>query len=140
MKFAELRTGDWFEWDAHIYIRLKDMIMSLDRRDFGALYEPIMENREVRYITTFDYDATAEIANFTKIKNLDANEVPFNMLLKSSGGRFYVRISPYNPGERDLVIISTPNDNQGTLIYSKYFIDKFDVIKKMRVNLFEEEL
>lgn len=140
MKFAELHIGDWFEWDKRVCIRLKNMIMSLNKRDFGALYTPIMENREVRYITTFDYDATAKIANFTKIKNLDANETPFTMLLKSSSGRFYVRISPYDPGDRDLVVISAPNDNQGTLVHSKYFINKFDVVEKVRVNMLEEEL
>lgn len=41
MKFAELLTGDWFEWNERAYIRLKDTIMSLDKHDFGTLYTPL---------------------------------------------------------------------------------------------------
>lgn len=137
MKFAELRVGDWFEYDKRVCIRLKNMIMSLDRRDFGTLYMPIREDREVNYITAFDYDATAEINNFNKTKNLDPKETPFNMLLKSSSGRFYVKISPYISGAPDLVIINAPNDNQGLFVHSKYFINKFDVVDKAHVNIFE---
>lgn len=140
MKFADLRTGDWFEWDKRIYIRLKNMIMSLDKSDFGTLYAPLFAEREVKYITAFDYDATAELDRFKKITDLNADEAPFNMLLKSSQGNFYVKISPYNPGDRDMIAVNTVSDNQGRLVHSKYFINRLDVVDKMRVNLFEGEL
>ena len=41
MVFSDLRMGDWFEWNRRIYIRLKDMIMSLNKDDFGTLYAPL---------------------------------------------------------------------------------------------------
>ena len=121
MVFSDLRMGDWFEWDKRIYIRLEDMIMSLNNDDFGTLYTPLYSEQEVKYITVFDYDASAELERFNKTKNLNADEVPYNMLLKSSGGNFYVKISPYIPGERDMVVVNTKGHFQGAFVYSKYW-------------------
>lgn len=140
MTFADLRMGDWFEWDKRIYIRLKNMIMSLSKGDFGALYAPLYSKREVKYIASFDYDASIELERFNKTKDLNANEAPYNMLLKSSCGIFYVKISPSIPGERDMVLVNTPGVNQGALVYSEYFRNRLDIVDKMRINLFEGEI
>ena len=140
MVFSDLRMGDWFEWDKRIYIRLKDMIMSLNKDDFGTLCVPLYSEREVKYITVFDYDASTELEKFNKTKNLNADEVPCNMLLKSSSGNFYVKISPYIPGERDMVVVNTKGHFQGAFVYSKYFTHQFDIIDKMRISLFEGKI
>lgn len=142
MVFSDLRMGDWFEWDKRIYINLKDRIMSLNKDDFGTLYAPLYSEREVKYITVFDYDASAELEKFNKTKNLNADEVPYNMLLKSSSGNFYVKINPYIPGERDsnMVVVNTKGNFQGALVYSKYFTHQFDIIDKMRISLFEGKI
>ena len=71
MVFADLRMGDWFEWNRRIYIRLKDMIMSLNKDDFGTLYSPLYSEQEVKYITVFDYDVSTELEKFNKTKNLN---------------------------------------------------------------------
>ena len=140
MIFGDLRKGDWFEWDKRIYIRLEDMIMSLNNDDFGTLYTPLYSEQEVKYITVFDYDASTELERFNKIKNLNADEVPYNMLLKSSGGNFYVKISPYIPSERDMVVVNTKGHFQGAFVYSKYFTHQFEIIDKMRITLFEGKI
>lgn len=140
MVFADLRIGDWFEWDKRIYIRLNGMIMSLNKDDFGALYTPLYSEREVKYITVFDYDASTELKKFNKTKNLNVDEVPYNMLLKSSSGNFYVKINPFMPGERDMVVVNTTSPLQGALVYSKYFTHQFDIIDKMRISLFEGKI
>lgn len=140
MTFADLRMGDWFEWDKRIYIRLKNMIMSLSNGDFGTLYAPLYSKREVKYIASFDYDASIELERFNKTKDLNANEAPYNMLLKSSCGIFYVKINPSIPDERDMVLVNTPGANQGALVYSEYFRNQLDIVDKMRVNLFEGEI
>ena len=140
MIFADLRMGDWFEWNRRIYIRLKDMIMSLNKDDFGILYAPLYSEQEVKYIIAFDYDASAELEKFNKTKNLNADEVPYNMLLKSSSGNFYVKINPYIPGERDMVVVNTKGHFQGVFVYSKYFTHQFEIIDKMRISLFEGKI
>ena len=140
MIFADLRMGDWFEWNRRIYIRLKDMIMSLNKDDFGTLYAPLYSEQEVKYITVFDYDMSTELEKFNKTKNLNADEVPYNMLLKSSSGNFYVKINPYIPGERDMVVVNTTSPLQGSFVYSKYFTHQFDIIDKMRISLFEGKI
>ena len=140
MVFSDLCMGDWVEWDKRIYIRLKDMIMSLNNDDFGTLYAPLYSEREVKYITVFDYDASTELEKFNKTKNLNADEVPYNMLLKSSGGNFYVKISPYIPSERDMVVVNTKGHLQGAFVHSKYFTHQFEIIDKMRISLFEEKI
>lgn len=140
MVFSDLRMGDWFEWDKRIYINLKDMIMSLNKDDFGTLYAPLYSEREVKYITVFDYDASTELKKFNKTKNLNADEVPYNMLLKSSSGNFYVKINPYIPGERDMVVVNTKNHLQGAFVYSKCFTHQFEIIDKMRISLFEGKI
>ena len=142
MTFAELRMGDQFEWDKRIYIRLKDMIMSLNKGDFGTLYTLLDSELEVKYITVFDYDASTELEKFNKTKNLNADEVPYKMLLNSSGGNFCVKINSFSimPNERDMVVVNTTSTNQGTLVYSKYFTHQFDIIGKMRIRLFEGEI
>lgn len=140
MKFTELLTGDWFEWNGRAYIRLKDTIMSLNKGDFGALYTPLYSEREVKYITVFDYDASTELEKFNKTKNLNADEVPYNMLLKSSSGNFYVKIDSFMPDERDMVVVNTTSPLQGAFVYSKYFTHQFDIIDKMRISLFEGKI
>ena len=116
------------------------MIMSLNKDDFGTFYAPLYSEQEVKYITVFDYDASTELEKFNKTKNLNANEVPYNMLLKSSGGNFYVKINPYIPGERDMVVVNTKGHFQGAFVYSKYFTHQFDIIDKMRISLFEGKI
>ena len=116
------------------------MIMSLNKDDFGTFYAPLYSEQEVKYITVFDYDASTELEKFNKTKNLNANEVPYNMLLKSSNGNFYVKISPYIPGERDMVVVNTKGHFQGAFVYSKYFTHQFDIIDKMRISLFEGKI
>lgn len=140
MTFADLHVGDWFEWDEQIYIRLKDMVMSLNKGDFGTLYTPLSSEQEVKYITVFDYDASTELEKFNKTKNLNADEVPYKMLLKSSGGNFCVKIHSFMPDKRDMIVVNTTSTNQGALVYSKYFAHQFDIIDKMRISLFEGEI
>lgn len=140
MVFADLRMGDWFECDKQIYIRLQNMIMSLSKGDFGALYTPLYSEQEVKYITVFDYDASTELEKFNKTKNLNADEVPYKMLLKSSSGNFYVKIDSFMTDERDMVVVNTTSPLQGALVYSKYFTHQFDIIDKMRISLFEGKI
>lgn len=137
MKFAELHIGDWFEWDKRVCIRLKDMIMSLDKRDFGTLYTLIQEDREVRYITAFDYQVKPSCAgcgaNEISIKNAPIEallEYPFT-------GTFYAKISPYDPDDPDLVVIRTQGNDQGSLYYSRFFHSKVRMVDTMRVQMFE---
>lgn len=137
MKFAELLTGDWFEWNERAYIRLKNMIMSLDKRDFGTLYTPLLENREVKYITAFDYQVKPTYAGCGN-NEVSIKSAPIETLLEYPfTGSFYVKISPYDPDDPDLVVIRTQGDDQGSLFYSRFLNVKVRIVDTIHLQNYE---
>lgn len=137
MKFAELLTGDWFEWNGRAYIRLKDTIMSLDKRDFGTLYTPLLGNREVKYITAFDYQVKPPYADCGN-NEISIKGAPIEVLLEHPfTGSFYVKISPYDPNDPDLVVIRTQGDNQGSLYYSRFLNAKVCIVDTIHLQNYE---
>lgn len=137
MKFAELLTGDWFEWNERAYIRLKDTIMSLDRRDFGILYPPLWENREVKYITAFDYQVKPSYAGCGN-NEVSIKGAPIEVLLEYPfTGSFYVKISPYDPDDPDLVVIRAQGDDQGSLFYSRFLNSKVRIVDTIHLQNYE---
>lgn len=137
MKFAELLTGDWFEWNERTYIRLKNTIMSLDKRDFGTLYSPLLENREVKYITAFDYQVKSSYAGCGN-NEVSIKDAPIEVLLEHPfTGSFYVKISPYDPDDPDLVVIRTQGYDQGSRFYSRFLNAKVRIVDTIHLQNYE---
>lgn len=137
MKFAELLTGDWFEWNERTYIRLKNTIMSLDKRDFGTLYSPLLENREVKYITAFNYQVKPSYAGCGN-NEVSIKDAPIKVLLEHPfTGSFYAKISPYDPDDPDLVVIRTQGNDQGSLYYSRFLNAKVCIVDTIHLQNYE---
>lgn len=137
MKFAELLTGDWFEWNERTYIRLKNTIMSLDKHDFGTLYSPLLENREVKYITAFDYQVKSSYAGCGN-NEVSIKDAPIEVLLEHPfTGSFYAKISPYDPDDPDLVVIRTQGYDQGSLYYSRFLNAKVCIVDTIHLQNYE---
>lgn len=137
MKFAELLTGDWFEWNERTYIRLKNTIMSLDKRDFGTLHFPLLGNREVKYITAFDYQVQPAYAGCGN-NEVSIKDAPIEVLLEYPfTGSFYAKISPYDPDGPDLAVIHTQGNNQGSLYYSRFLNAKVRIVDTIHLQNYE---
>lgn len=137
MKFAELRTGDWFEWDNKPFIRLKCDVMSLSAGDFGMVYPPLIDEREVKYLTAFDYQVKPSYAGCGS-NEISIKSAPIEIMLEYARfGSLYVKISPYDPSDPDLVVIRTQGDDQGSLYYSRFLDARVRIVDKMCVRIFE---
>ena len=137
MKFTELLTGDWFEWNGRAYIRLKDTIMSLDKHDFGTLYTPPLRNIEVKYITAFDYQVKPAYAGCGN-NEVSIKGAPIEVLLEHPfTGSFYTKISPYDPDDPDLVVICTQGDDQSSLFYSRFLNAKVRIVDTIHLQNYE---